>query len=324
MPITRRSAISAGLAALALPVLTLPALTRPALADETPQPRTAAGAVLGEGPLWSARENRIYWVDIRGKILHRLDLTTGEQLAWPVPGMIGWIIERQQGGFLAGIDRSVFAIDMATGTPVLSHLFDVEPDQPDNRLNDAKVDAQGRLWTGTMHMPFSQKTAALYRIDGDLSVHKLDAPYICTNGPAFNVAGTRLYHNETAEGIVYVFDLAADGGLSNKRVFATFTKAEGYPDGMTTDAQDGVWVALNNGGAIIRLNPDGSRDYTVTMPARQVTSLTFAGPGLDRLFVTTAAQPPVAADDPLAGTMFEVPSSLLKGHTGLPTNLFAG
>ncbi len=321
MTMTRRTALTAGLTALVFPLLPVRLM-----AQETPQPqpRTAPGAILGEGPLWASRENRIYWVDIRGKVLHRLDLASGEQLAWPMPGMIGWIVERQQGGFLVGIDRSIFAIDMASGTPSLTHVLDIESDQPDNRLNDAKVDAQGRLWTGTMHMPFSQKTAALYRIDADLSVHRMDAPYICTNGPAFNVAGTRLYHNETAEGIVYVFDLAGDGSLSNKRDFATFTQAEGYPDGMTTDAQDGLWVALNNGGAIIRLNPDGSRDYTITMPARQVTSLTFAGDRLERLFVTTAAQPPVAAGDSLAGTMFEVPVGLLRGHGGLATNLFAG
>lgn len=320
MIITRRSAIATGLAALALPNV--------ARAADIPVAMTAPGAVLGEGPLWCAGENCIYWVDIRGKFLHRLNLGDGRQDVWPTPGMIGWIIECERdtplGGFLAGIDRSVYAVATSNSTPIFSHLFDIEADKPDNRLNDAKVDAQGRLWTGTMHMPFSQKTAALYRIDPDLSVHQMDPGYICTNGPAFNVAGTRLYHNETAEGIVYVFDLAADGSLANKRVFATFTHAEGYPDGMTTDTEDGLWVALNNGGAICRLNPDGSRDYMVTMPARQVTSLTFAGANLERMFVTTAAQPPVASDDPLAGTMFEVPASLLKGHKGLPTNLFKG
>ena len=316
MTFNRRTAITATLAALALPNL--------ARAADIPLAMTAPGAILGEGPLWCAKENCIYWVDIRGKMLHRFALADGRQDAWPMPGMIGWIVEREQGGFMAGIDRGIFAVDTSTTPPTLTHLLDIEADQPDNRLNDAKVDPKGRLWTGTMHMPFSQKTAALYRIDPNLSVHQMDPGYICTNGPAFNVAGTRLYHNETAEGIVYAFDLAADGALSNKRVFATFTHAEGYPDGMTIDTEDGLWVALNNGGAIIRLNPDGSRDYAIAMPARQVTSLTFAGANLERLFVTTAAQPPVASDDPLAGTMFEVPASLLKGHKGLATNLFKG
>ena len=329
MNLSRRFVMSAASAAIALPAL------GQARGVPAPSPRSDSGAILGEGPLWSAHDNTLYWVDIRGKTLHAFSLDAKRPAgsdswggrSWAMPDLINWIVLRQPkgalaGSFLVGILRTVYALTLEPFT--LTALLTIEDDKTENRLNDAKVDAKGRLWTGTMHMPFTQKTAALYRIDPDLSVHQMDAPYLCTNGPAFSPDGTRLYHNETSEGLVYVFDLAADGGLSNKRIFTKFAPDVGLPDGETTDADGGVWVAHYGGGRISRYTPDGTLDFDVMMPAKQVTSLTFAGEKLDRLFVTTAAQPPVGADDPHAGTLFEVPKALLRGHVGLPINIFAG
>ena len=314
MDITRRFALAAGAAAL-----TLPALAR---ADDTLIARSPGGAILGEGPLWSAADNTVYWVDIRGKKLNALRLGDNSAQSWDMPDLIDWIVLRKSGGFLVAILRTVHALTLEPFS--LTPLFTIEADKTDNRLNDAKVDPKGRLWTGTMHMPFSQKTAALYRIDADLSVHQVDAPYLCTNGPAFSKDGTRMYHNETSEGLVYVFDVAEDGNLKNKRVFTKFAAGVGLPDGLTTDADEGVWVAHYGGSRISRYTPDGKLDFDIMIPAKQVTSLTFAGADLDRLFVTSAAQPPVGADDPHAGTLWEIPKALLRGHKGLPTNAFAG
>ncbi len=322
MTITRRAAIGAGLSAMAIPF---------AAQAEIPVPvqRSKAGAILGEGPLWSERDSTLYWVDIRGKKLHALgigiDLAGADSWGvktWDMPDLVNWIVLRKSGGFLVGILRTVYALSLNPFK--LTPLLEIETDQTENRLNDAKVDPKGRLWTGTMHMPFNKKTAALYRIDPDLSLHKVDAPYLCTNGPGFNADGTRMYHNETADRISYQFDVAADGSLSNKRVFATFRPDEGMPDGVTTDAQGGIWISHYNGGRVTRFKADGTVDFVIPVPAKQSTSATFAGPNLDRMFVTTAAQPPVGADDPQAGTLFEVPKALLRGHTGLPTGQFAG
>ncbi len=319
MGITRRFALAAGAAAFTLPALALPALAQ---AEDTPIARSSGGAILGEGPLWSATDNTVYWVDIRGKKLNALRLSDNSAQSWDMPDLIDWIVLREKGGFLVAILRTVHALTLDPFS--LTPLFTIEADQADNRLNDAKADAKGRLWTGTMHMPFKEKTAAFYRIDPDLSVHQVDAPYLCTNGPAFSKDGTRLYHNETSEGFVYAFDVLADGSLSNRRVFTKFAEGVGLPDGITTDADDGVWVAHYGGSRISRYTPDGQLDFDIMIPAKQVTSLTFAGADLDRLFVTSAAQPPVDADDPHAGTLWEIPKALLRGHRGLPTNAFAG
>ena len=321
MRITRRSVLFSGVAAggaVGLAALALPSL------ENTPVliPRSRPGAILADEPLWSARDNTLYWVDIRGKTLHALSLTDASAKSWTMPDLMDWIVLRQSGGFLVALLRTVYALTLDPFT--LTPLFNIEADKTENRLNDAKVDAKGRLWTGTMHMPFTKKIAALYRIDADLSVHLMDAPYICTNGPAFSRDGKRMYHNETGERIVYVFDLAEDGSLSNKRIFTRFSEEAGLPDGLRVDADDGIWIAHYGGSRISRYTPDGQLDFDIRVPAKEVTSMTFAGANLDRMFVTTAAQPPLDADDRQAGTLFEVPKALLRGHKGLPTNAFAG
>ncbi|MDI7773818.1 SMP-30/gluconolactonase/LRE family protein [Asticcacaulis sp. EMRT-3] len=313
--ITRRSALLTGLAASAL-------AASPSFADETPRAVTPPGMILGEGPIWSARDNALYWVDIRGQKLHRLNFKDNSQQSWDTPGIIPWIVERKSGGFLVAILRTVHALTLDPFT--LTPLFSIDGDLTTVRLNDAKVDPAGRLWTGTMDLAFKNRIAALYRIDPDLSVHQMDTGYICTNGPAFSRDGRIMYHNETHDGIVYAYDLAADGSISHKRIFAKFPDGVGLPDGCTTDADDGLWVSHYGGGRVSRYRPDGVLDFDVMVPAKQSTSLSFAGPNLDRLFVTTAAQPPVDADDKLAGTLFEIPSSSIRGHKGLPMGIFAG
>ncbi len=314
MSLTRRHGLKLGLAAAFAPFA--------AQADETSQilRLTEPGAELGEGPLWVPSQNTIFWVDIMGKKLHAYRLADKSQQSWDMPDIIGWVLERTNGGLIVAQRQDVCFLDLDPFK--LTKVATPETQHPDNRLNDAKVDAKGRLWTGTMHMPFKEKTAALYRIDADLKVRKMDTPYLCTNGPAFSRDGRRMYHNETADGIVYAFDVA-DGELSNKRVFAKFAEGEGLPDGCTVDADDGFWVAHYGGGGISRYLPDGTKDFDIRMPARNITSVTFGGENLDRLFVTSAAQEH-RKDDPLAGTLFEVPKPLLRGHKGLPTNKFAG
>lgn len=283
---------------------------------------TPPGYPLGEGPIWSARHKAVFFVDILSKELHRYDLDRRTVVqSWGMPDMIGWIVERTNGGFVVGVKDTVYLLDLEPFK--LTELCKIEADKPGNRLNDAKVDPKGRLWTGTMDLAFKDRTAALYRIDADHSVHVIDTNYVCTNGPAFSRSGERMYHNETHDGIVYTYDIAADGSASNRRVFAKFAEGVGLPDGCTTDADDGFWVAHYGGGRISRYKPDGTLDFDVMMPAKNITSMTFCGPALDRLVVTSAAQQ-ITGDIGEAGTLFEVPKPLLRGHKGLPMGLYAG
>lgn len=281
--------------------------------------RTPPGAILGEGPLWSHRDQAVYWVDILGNRLHAHYLADNSNRSWAVPEHIGWVIEREKGGFIAGL-MSGFA-ELTLEPFELRHIATPYPHEPENRLNDAKADNRGRIWAGSMHKPIEKISGALYRLETDLSFKEVDGPLKIANGPTFSPDYTKFYHTDTGVSEIYVFDLI-DEELANKRVWLEFSPDWGTPDGMTTDAQGGIWVAHWGGARVTRFHPDATKDFHIDLPARQITSLTFAGDALDRVFVTSAAEG--LSDDPEAGTLFEIPADLLRGHTGLPTQTFRG
>ena len=271
--------------------------------------------MLGEGTIWSARDDAVYWVDILAPALNRLSLKDGAVERWAVPEPLGWVAERAGGGFIGGF-KSGFAeisLDPLTITPI----GDPEPDLPGNRMNDGKADAQGQIWCGTMDLAEESDSGSLYRLTPDLVWQQMDAGYRVPNGPAFSPCGKWLYHSDTARRIMYRFARTAEG-IADRQPFISFTDADGYPDGMTVDADGHIWVAHWGGGRISRFTPDGRLDRAIALPARQVTNICFAGPDLDRMFVSSAA---IGLDaTPYDGGLFEVDC----GGRGLPTHLFAG
>jgi xylono-1,5-lactonase len=282
-----------------------------------------AGALLGEGPLWSSRESALYWVDIKAPCLHRYRPSDGDTISWVMPEPIGWVIERSNGeGLIAGFKDRGFAF-LTPGTMMAETIGQPEPDYPDNRFNDAKADNAGRIWAGTMDDAEREASGALYRLDPDLDWQRMDRGYVVTNGPAFSPDYRRLYHSDTVAGTIYVFDLSPDGKLSDKRVFATIPEGDGYPDGMTCDAEGGLWVAHWNGWRLTRFTPEGAVDRVIEMPVSKVTSCTFGGSDFDRLYVTSASiglSEQQRADQPLAGGLFEID----VGVKGFPAGLFGG
>lgn len=271
--------------------------------------------MLGEGTLWSARDDAVYWVDILAPALNRLSLKDGAVERWAMPEPLGWVAERAGGGFIGGF-KSGFAeisLDPLTITPI----GDPEPDLPGNRMNDGKADAQGQIWCGTMDMAEESDSGSLYRLTPDLVWQQMDTGYRVPNGPAFSPCGKWLYHSDTARRIMYRFARTAEG-IADRQPFISFTDADGYPDGMTVDVDGHIWVAHWGGGRISRFTPDGRLDRAIALPARQVTNICFAGPDLDRMFVSSAA---IGLDaTPYDGGLFEVDC----GVRGLPTHLFAG
>jgi sugar lactone lactonase YvrE len=259
-------------------------------------------AALGEGPMWSSRENAVYFVDIKKPALHRVSLADNARASWDMPEQLGWVIERRDGqGFIAGFQSGFYELSL---DPVARNLIGKpEPDLPGNRRNDAKVDAQGRIWAGSMDDAIKQTSGALFRLDPDFSWRCMDKGYRIANGPTFNLAGDIIYHTDTAKRTIYAYDLSRDGEISNKRDFIRFEDSWGRPDGMTTDAEDHIWVAHWGGSRVSRFTPVGKLDRAIALPASQITSCVFAGAELNRMFVTSAAG---GVDEELAGALFEV------------------
>ena len=273
---------------------------------------------LGEGLLWSERESAVYWVDILAQSLHRLSLTDDAVTSWPMPERIGWVVERQsQPGFIAGLQSGFYQLTLNPVT--CRHIVDPEPQYPNNRLNDAGVDGFGRIWAGTMDVGGSIETGALYCLDSGFNVTRRDSGYLVTNGPVFSPDNQFLYHNDTPRGVIYRFTLTSRGELRDKTEFLRFPREWGFPDGMTMDAEGGLWIAHWGGGRISRFDADGDLERLIRLPASQITNCVFAGAELDRLFVTSAATG--KNQEPLAGVLFEVDAGGIKG---LPPRYFAG
>lgn len=273
---------------------------------------------LGEGPLWCPGENALYWTDILGRQVNRLSLADEAVTSWHMPEMIGWVIERAAApGFIAGFQSGFarLALDPVTIEPIA----DPEPGLPGNRLNDAKADSAGRIWAGTMPVDADRPTGALYRLDPNGAVRQVDRSYTVANGPAISPDERWFYHTDSKAGVIYRFGFdASTGTLTDRAPFIEFAQDWGSPDGMTVDRDGGLWVAHWGGGRVSRFHPDGTLDRAIALPASQITSCTFAGPGLDRMFVTSAAVG--CGEERLAGALFEVEPDA----TGLPPGRYAG
>ena len=266
----------------------------------------------------------VYWTDIKGDKLPRYRLADGAADEWQMPEDIGWVIERRhKPGFIAGFRRGVaeLSLDPLTITPRLAP----ESSLPNNRLKDAKADSQdGSGWFDDELNRFRARDRGnFYRLDPNFRVHCVDTGYLCANGPTLSRDGRVIYHTDSAKRRITAWEFAADGSLANKRVFAEFSEADGYPDGMTTDAEGRLWVAHWEGWGITRFRPNGSRDRFIDLPVSQVTSCCFAGPKLDRLFITSARiglSPQQLDKERSAGGFLEV----TPGIAVLPTEQFAG
>ncbi len=276
-------------------------------------------ALHGEGPVWVEREQALYWVDINGRKVLRLK--GGDVTEWPTPMRVGSIAPRQSGGFVAGTDQGFAFIDLDVERfEIFGHP---EPDLPRNRFNDGKLDRAGRYWAGTMDDAEREATGSLYRLDAALSWTRVDTGYHVTNGPAFSPDGRRLYHNDSARQLTYVFDLDEAGTASNRQVLIRFAGGEGYPDGMTVDSEGCLWIAFWDGWCIRRFTPEGKHLADLPLPVQRPTSCAFGGPDFDRLYITSARIGLEGTDldrQPLAGGLFMA----AVGVAGLPDCMFAG
>ncbi len=277
-------------------------------------------AVLGEGPVWVEREQKLYWVDIKGRRLFRLD-AEGEIVSWNTPLRVGSLAPRDSGGFVAGTDQGLAWVDPERDRYEV--FARPEPDRPDNRFNDGKVDRSGRFWAGTMDDKERAAAGALYRLDPGCEPVRVDDGYQVTNGPAFSPDGRIMYHNDSGRQLVYAFDVDDEGGISNRRILARFGEGQGYPDGMTVDREGCLWVAFWDGWCLRRLSSDGECLRKIDLPVQRPTSCAFGGPRLDRLYVTSAS---IGLDDSALAVQSCAGGLLLlePGVTGIAAVPFAG
>ena len=280
---------------------------------------------LGEGPLWDAEQERLYFIDSFDGRVFRTTVYGGELRAWDVPQKIGSMALRKDGlGAVVSLQRGFHLLDFKTGEVTLVH--DPEPGLAHNRINDGKVDRCGRFVAGSMDTMEEGPNGALYSLSENFQVTRLDQNIVCSNGPCWSPDGRTFYFADTWSGEIWAYDYdLATGGVSNRRTFAMVdTSNGGAADGATVDAEGCVWSALVYDGKLVRYTPDGRVERIIDMPVKKVTSVMFGGPNLDILFVTSMAKPPLPrfpGDGILRGSLFAIYDLNIRG---LPELRFAG
>lgn len=281
-------------------------------------------AIVGESPVWHPQEQRLYWIDIQGKQVHRFDPESKANKSFLLPEIVTCIALRAQGGLILTLEKSFAFFDPATNH--LQRISSVEENIPANRFNDGKCDPQGRFWAGTMDAKeWKRPSGNLYRMDCDQKVSLMQTQVICSNGSGWSPDGRTMYYTESFRYAVFAYDFEAEtGAITNRRIFAEIDeKSGGFPDGMTVDAEGYVWSNQVGLGRIVRYDPQGKVERVVQLPVPRATDCTFGGRNLDTLYITSARET-MTSDQlklaPLSGSLF----AIKMGIRGLPSTPYIG
>jgi L-arabinonolactonase len=256
------------------------------------EPVLDAHNTLGEGILWNDLTSRLFWTDIESSELWSLHPATGSVQRWPLPERLcSLALTRDDNRLLLGLASGLAFFDLASGT--LERLHDVEAQLPTTRLNDGRVDRQGRFVFGMFNQAEIPKLpiGGFYRLNRDLSLERLPLGDVAiANSICFSPDGATMYYADSATREIRCCDYdPATGAIGRLRVFAAADAAAGDPDGSTIDADGYLWSARWGAGQVVRFAPDGRVDRILALPAMQPTCLAFGGPELDVLYVTSAS-----------------------------------
>lgn len=278
-------------------------------------------AGLGESPIWDARENALYWIDGRKPSINRFDPATGRNRALSTPESPHAIALTQSHRLFCAFDASLGFYDGKTGEVerVATPIAGIE-----DNLNDGACDRAGRFWVGSKARDWVKRVGALFRYDPDGKLDRLDEGFQLSNGMGWSPDNRVMYFIDSAPREIYAYDFdLASGAIRNRRTLVRIAEEHGLPDGMTVDAEGFLWVAQWSGGRVVQYDPEGKIVRVIEMPVRRPTSVTFGGPDLRTLFITSGTMRMSEAElaaEPLAGNLF----ALETEAQGLPEPRFAG
>ncbi|MDW5287233.1 SMP-30/gluconolactonase/LRE family protein [Formosa sp. PL04] len=266
-------------------------------------------ATLGEGAFWNYKTNELLWIDIEGKQLHIYNPISKVNKSIQMPSHIGTVVPIDDIFVLVALADGVYKLNTTTEE---LHLFtDMSADLQEGRLNDGKCDPSGRFWVGSMHWKQLEGEAKLFKIDSSGNYQTMIDSVTISNGIVWTSDSKIMYYIDTPTSTIQAFDFNNDTGtISNGRVVVQIPESLGYPDGMTIDEENMLWVGMWNGNAVLRFNPvTGKLMGKVEVPAHNITSCAFGGENLETLFITTA-RVDMTADElvkyPLSGSVFKV------------------
>ena len=254
---------------------------------QSPQIVLAARARLGECPVWQALDQKLFWVDVYNHRVHQFDPVTAKDCCFDAGDVVSAIA-------LAGTDRLLIALSdrlawlhLPAGEVEIIHRI-VFPHPVGTRLNDGKCDAQGRFWIGSCSAHPGQ--AALYRYDPDGSLHTMETGLTIANGLAWSPDGSTFYLTDSAQHKIFAYDyLAETGSIANRRTLIDLSAEAVEPDGLTVDIDGNLWSALWDGWSVACFAASGQELSRIQLPIPRPTCVTFGGPDLTDLYITSAS-----------------------------------
>jgi sugar lactone lactonase YvrE len=285
----------------------------------TAEPVGDVAAVLGEGPYWRPEDEALLWVDVVRGHLHTTRVQPGETITVELD-TVSAAFPAVGGGIVTAGGHRLMLRATRPGEGWAGRIIAEAPARDGVRFNDASVDPAGRVWVGSMDIKEKEPLGTLYRLDSGRTLTPVVKGATVSNGIGWSPDGTRMYYNDSPMRRIDMFDYdQATGEAYQGRMFADLSRADGFPDGLTVDADGYVWVAMFAGGALRRFTPAGHPDAVLPLPVSQPTSCAFGGPGMADLFVTTAYRDLTEAQraaEPLAGRLLR----LRPGPVGLPSS----
>ena len=283
----------------------------------------APKCLVGEGPLWDVQEQALYFVDIVGKVVHRLHPRSGATRTWNVGKIIGSMALRERGGAVVALPDGIYSLDFETGA--VAPFARPQGINPRSQFNDGKVDRRGRfvVGSGDSNIRETQPIGSLYRLDTDGSLTELDRSIAISNGPCWSPDNGTFYFSDSLLHAIYAYDYDIDTGkVSNRRLFADTRALGGIPDGATVDRDGLMWMAICEGAKVVAFQPDGRIERVIDMPVKLPASVMFGGPDLDQLYVTTIDPALLGRpSEPGGGELFVIEG---LGARGLPEPRYAG
>lgn len=262
-----------------------------------------AKATLGEGPIWDSKTQTLYWVDILQKKIYR-----GKNTLVELNSYIGCLAPSANGNLILGMHRVIATLQVDSG--LVTNLIPIDFEPAANRINDGKCDPAGRFLFGSMDMSEENISGSLYSFDGK-NVTRLLGNIHISNGLAWSPDHKTFYYIDTPTREVKAFDYdLATGQIANPRVVITVPEALGWPDGMTSDTQGNLWIAMWGGAQITKWDPNtGQLLEQIHVPALHTSCCVFGGANMNELYITSARKGMREADlkkYPLSGGLFKV------------------
>lgn len=172
------------------------------------QPIDKRICILGEGPVWHPETKSIYWIDIVERKIHGFSPETARSSTIEVDSMIGSFAFCDDGRMIAALQKGLYFIDAQTGEK--EWIGDPESQLKKNRFNDGKCDPAGRFWAGTLPLSEDHPGGSMYRVDQDLSIHKIFGNCTISNGLCWSHDHQYFYFIDTPTLRVDRFDYEKD------------------------------------------------------------------------------------------------------------------